>query len=252
MENQNKKTKKGILYLIPSLLGAKASVDTLSPQVIKIINEVDILLSEKAKTTRALLGRLPIKKPLQEFDIRPLNVHTTEDEVESYLQLLRAGNTIGIISEAGCPGVADPGSFLVRLAHYYNIAVVPLAGPCSILLGLMGSGLNGQNFAFVGYLAKEKQKRIKRILELEKISSRENQTQIFIETPYRSHHLFSDLVENLRPDTRLAIAADLTLPTQFIAQKSVFEWQKIKRSIVLKNKYVVFLIHAGAYFSQRE
>ncbi len=247
MNKQNSEAKKGILYLIPTLLGPEASANILSRQVIEAIHKVDILLSEKPKTTRAFLKQIPIRRPIQKFDIRLLDIHTSKEEMKEYLGLLRNGKTIGIVSEAGCPGVADPGSSLVRLAHNENIIVMPLSGPCSVLLALMGSGLNGQNFAFIGYLPKKKQRRIKKIIDLEKTSFKNNQTQIFIETPYRSHHLFSDLIENLKPDTDLGLAVDLTFPTQFIATKTVFQWQRIKRKVSLKNRQVVFLIYASTH-----
>lgn len=242
-----RKNKKGGLYLIPTPLGDEASIKTIPPQVIEIINQVDVLLSEKAKTTRTFLKRIPLKKPIQEFDIQPLNLHTKKERVEEYANLLQKGKIIGIVSEAGSPGVADPGSRLVRLAHHNNIEVVPLVGPSSILLALMASGLSGQNFAFIGYLPKERQKRIKRIIELEEISSKNNQTQIFMETPYRSHHLFNDLVGNLRPNTDLTVAADLTLPTQFIATRPVSRWRKAKKDVHLKDRHVVFLIYRGKH-----
>ena len=153
-----------------------------------------------------------------------------------------AGKDVGLLSEAGCPCVADPGSLLVQCAHEKGIEVVPLVGPSSLMLALMGSGLNGQNFAFVGYLPKEQSARIQKLKELERTAKSKGQTQLFIETPYRNNHMIEDILAHCQPDTRLCLAADLTMPTQFIQTKTVSEWRKAKSD--LDKRPTVFLLGA--------
>lgn len=233
---------KNTFYLIPSILGPGGSIKTISPEIIEAINGLDVILCEKPKATRAFLKSLKIKKPIREFEFFELNLHTKREELEQYLQMILKGKRVGIIPEAGCPGIADPGSDLVSLAHQNGIIVKPLAGPCSIILALMGSGLNGQNFAFNGYLPKEKKPRIRKIIELEKLSFRTKQTQIFMETPYRAQHVFEDLLDNLKDDTVLSVAIDLTLPYELILSKEVYDFRKFKKDLNLKGRYVVFLI----------
>jgi 16S rRNA (cytidine1402-2'-O)-methyltransferase len=220
-------TKQGILYLIPTTLGDTAeTADVLPVKVNAVINTIDEYIVENEKSARHYLKKMGIKKPLPEIILHPLNQHTESQEIASYLNSIHLGKNIGVISEAGCPGVADPGADVVKLAHEKNITVVPLVGPSSILLSLMASGFNGQNFAFNGYLPKERSERIKKIKELERLATVRNQTQLFIETPYRNTHLLEDIVANCEKQTKLCIACDVTLPSEFIKTKSISEWKK--------------------------
>lgn len=218
---------KGILYLIPTTLGETAETAEVIPTKINLlINTIDEYIVENEKTARHYLKKLGIKKPLQEIVLHALNQHTAPQEISGFLNSINEGKNIGVISEAGCPGVADPGSEVVRLAHLNNIRVIPLVGPSSILLALMASGFNGQSFAFNGYLPKERGDRIKKIKELEKLVYNKSQTQLFIETPYRNTHLLEDILSNCEAKTRLCVACDITLPTEYIKTKSIGEWKK--------------------------
>jgi 16S rRNA (cytidine1402-2'-O)-methyltransferase len=218
---------KGILYLIPTTLGDTAeTMDVLPVRVNNIINMVDEYIVENEKSARHYLKKMGIRKPLQEIILHPLNQHTESQAISSYLNSIENGKHIGVISEAGCPGVADPGAEVVKLAHEKNIKVVPLVGPSSILLSLMASGFNGQNFTFNGYLPKERGERIKKIKDLESIAIRKDQAQLFIETPYRNMHLLEDLIANCEKQTKLCIACDVTLSTEFIKTKRISEWKK--------------------------
>lgn len=218
---------KGSLYLIPTTLGDTAETSEVIPvKINELINTIDEYIVENEKTARHYLKKLGIKKPLQEIVLHVLNQHTQPLEISGFLKSINEGKSIGVISEAGCPGVADPGSEVVRLAHLSNIKVIPLVGPSSILLAMMASGFNGQNFAFNGYLPKERADRIKKIKELEKLVYNKSQTQLFIETPYRNMHILEDILANCETKTRLCIACDITLPTEFIKTKSIGEWKK--------------------------
>lgn len=218
---------KGALYLIPTTLGETAETAEVIPtKIYEVINTIDEYIVENEKTARHYLKKLGIKKPLQKIILHPLNQHTQPVEISTYLNSIKEGKNIGVISEAGCPGVADPGSEVVRLAHLNNIQVIPLVGPSSILLAIMASGFNGQSFTFNGYLPKERSERIKKIKDLEKLVYNKNQTQLFIETPYRNMHILEDVLANCELKTKLCIACDITLPTEFIKTKSIGEWKK--------------------------
>lgn len=233
---------KGKLYLIPTTLGDTAeTTDVIPLKVNELINKIDEYIVENEKSARHYLKKIGIKKPLQEIILHPLNQHTQVQEISSYLNSIQQGKDIGVISEAGCPGVADPGADVVKLAHEKNIDVIPLVGPSSILLSLMASGFNGQNFAFNGYLPKERGERIKKIKELEMLVYKRKQTQMFIETPYRNMHLLEDILNACENKTRLCIACDITLPTEFIKTKSVFDWKKQLPDI--NKKPTIFLIY---------
>ena len=218
---------KGTIYLIPTTLGDNAeTADVIPVKVNRIINSIDEYIVENEKSARHYLKKMGIQKSLQEIILHPLNQHTESNEISGYLNSINLGKNIGIISEAGCPGIADPGAEVVKLAHQKNIKVVPLVGPSSILLALMASGFNGQSFAFNGYLPKERSERIKKIKELEKLAKEKSQTQLFIETPYRNMHLLEDILSSCDNRTSLCIACDITLSTEFIKTKSVFDWKK--------------------------
>lgn len=217
---------KGTLYLIPTTLGDTAeTADVIPIKVRAIINQIDEYIVENEKSARHYLKKMGIQKPLQEIILHPLNEHTPAQNIAGYLKSITEGKNMGIISEAGCPGVADPGAEVVAIAHKRNIQVIPLVGPSSILLALMASGFNGQSFTFHGYLPKERTERIKKIKELEK-AAQKGQTQLFIETPYRNLHLLEDLLGSCSGTSLLCIACDITLPTEFIRTKSVNDWKK--------------------------
>lgn len=230
----------GKIYLIPTTLGEN-SIHTIPEYVKQIIFSIDELIVENEKTARHFLKEVGIKKSLQEIILHPLNKRTEEKDLESYLKNIFSGKNIGIISEAGCPAVADPGAEIVRIAHRKNIQVVPLVGANSILLALMASGMNGQNFVFHGYLPIDKNERRKKIKELEQKSARENQTQLFMETPFRNQQLLQDIVDSCSANTLLCIATDLMLATEFVQTKSISQW---KNSLPEINKRpTIFLIY---------
>ena len=231
---------RGTLYLIPTTLG-ETEIDLVIPNQIKnIINTIDEYIVENEKSARRYLRKLGIKKPLDEIVLHPLNEHTPPEVFSSYLKSIEEGKNIGIISEAGCPAIADPGAEIVKLAHQKNIKVAPLVGPSSILLALMASGFNGQNFCFHGYLPKERNERIKKLKELERTAQQKNQTQIFIETPYRNQHILEDIIANCNSTTQLCIACDVSLPDEFIQTKTVNEWKK--RIPNINKRPAVFLL----------
>lgn len=227
--------KPGTLYLIPSALGASVTEsDTLShiiPEAVKDITaSLSYLIAENAKSARAHLKEIAKTRklhfPIQQIRIAELNVRTEKNMLPALLEPILAGQDGGLISEAGVPAVADPGANLVDLAHQAGVPVRPLVGPSSILLALMASGLNGQRFAFHGYLPSRPAERARQIRTLENRSRQEKETQIFIETPYRNQALMEALCENCRPSTRLCIATDLTLATESIQTRAISQWQK--------------------------
>jgi 16S rRNA (cytidine1402-2'-O)-methyltransferase len=234
--------EKGILYLIPTTLGDTAeTADVIPVKVNRVINTIDEYIVENEKSARHYLKKTGIQKPLQEIILHSLNQHTATHEISAYLDAISQGKNIGIISEAGCPGIADPGADVVRIAHERNIKVVPLVGPSSIFLALMASGFNGQNFAFNGYLPKERADRVKKIKELERLAQQKNQTQLFIETPYRNEHVLGDILSSCDGATRLCIACDITLPTEFIQTRTVAAWKKQIPDI--NKRPAIFLIY---------
>lgn len=234
---------KGSLYLIPVPLGSGAARDVLPESVIGQARRLRHFVAENAKTARAFLKSLPTDTPLQQIDIRELNEHTPKDALPGLLAPLLAGHDVGLVSEAGCPAVADPGAALVALAHEAGIVVHPLIGPSSILLALMGSGLSGQHFAFHGYLPAKDDLRHRKIRELENESRREQRTQLFIETPYRNLRLFQALLDACAAQTRLGIATDLTLPSQHIMTMRCGDWKR--RDIPpIDKRPTVFLLQA--------
>jgi 16S rRNA (cytidine1402-2'-O)-methyltransferase len=194
--------------------------------VLAHIQPLTYFVVEQAKTARAFLKAAGTEKPLQELALEELNEHTKPTELDRLLAPLRAGHDVGLLSEAGCPAVADPGSDLVHRAHQRNIPVMPHIGPSSLLLALMGSGLGGQRFAFHGYLPQDETGRKQALSRLEDESRRQGITQIVIETPYRNRAFFESLINGLKPETQVCVAADLTMPSQLIATKSVQAWKK--------------------------
>jgi 16S rRNA (cytidine1402-2'-O)-methyltransferase len=234
--------KQGSIYLIPTTLGDTAeTADVIPVKIYQVINTIDEYIVENEKSARHYLKKLGIVKPLQEIVLHPLNKHTDVKQIGSYLNSIYEGKNIGVISEAGCPGVADPGADVVKLAHKKKIKVIPLVGPSSILLALMASGFNGQSFAFNGYLPKERDERIKKIKELEKLVQQKHQTQLFIETPYRNMHLMEDVLGTCNSETLLCIACDISLPTEFIKTKTIKDWKTQLPDI--NKRPAIFLIY---------
>ncbi|MGB2386388.1 MAG: SAM-dependent methyltransferase [Flavobacteriaceae bacterium] len=218
----------GKLYLIPNTLGDVAPLETMPISIKKIIEEVDIYIVENEKSARRFIKSVSASKPQSELRLFPLNKFTAPSEIPAYLQPCKQGISVGLISDAGCPGVADPGAEVVRLAHQNSIKVVPLVGPSSILLAMMSSGMNGQNFAFNGYLPIDKNERKIKLKQLEKRSFEEQQAQLFIETPYRNQKLLEDMCRILHQNTRICLAIDLTLQTEYIKTQKVSQWKTTK------------------------
>lgn len=233
----------GTLYLIPVPLGATPPAESLPANVLATIHPLQHFVVEQAKTARAFLKAAGTATVLQELQLEELNEHTRAAELDRLLAPLRAGHDVGLLSEAGCPAVADPGANLVALAQQEGIKVVPLIGPSSLLLALMASGLNGQRFAFQGYLPAKEVERSKTLRELEAESRKRQQTQIFIETPYRNKALFEAILQNCQPATRVTVATDLTLPGESVQTFSVQAWKK-KTPPDLERRPTVFLLLA--------
>jgi len=237
-------TVLGKLYLIPTTLGDHEDPNDVLPQTIKrTIDFINDYIVENEKTARRFIKQVHPEKKQPELHISLLNKRTEESELKEMIEPLLHGKNVGLMSEAGCPGVADPGAAIVKLAHEKGIQVIPLVGPSSILLAMMGSGMNGQSFAFNGYLPIDKSERKTAIRNFEKLSSDKNQSQLFIETPYRNNKFVEDLLQALQPDTRLCIAADITLPTEFIRTLKVSDWKKNLPD--LQNRPAIFIIHRG-------
>lgn len=215
----------GTLYLIPCTLGDTPAEQVLPPHVIALARKLKLFVVEQPKTARQFLSALKHEQPIQSLHFASLNEHSDPRDLAELLAPLVAGEDLGIISEAGCPGIADPGADLVLLAHRKGIRVVPLVGPSSILLALMASGLNGQCFTFHGYLPIEEAARNKAIATLEAESAKRKQTQLFIETPYRNEKLFTALLTHCRPQTLLCVATDITLPDEQIQTRSIELWK---------------------------
>lgn len=232
---------KGKLYLIPTTLGEMNHEDVLPETIKRVLTFIDDYIVENEKTARRFIKSVLPEKVQSTLRISLLNKHTDSTEYSKMIAPCLSGMNVGLMSEAGCPGVADPGAVIVRLAHEKGIQVVPLVGPSSILLAMMASGMNGQNFAFNGYLPIDKSEKKSTLKNFEKISQDRNQSQIFIETPYRNNKLFEDLVQTLQPNTQLCIATDITLPTEYIKTMRVADWKKTK--VDLHNRPCIFIIH---------
>ncbi|TVQ68916.1 MAG: SAM-dependent methyltransferase [Balneolaceae bacterium] len=232
----------GRLFLIPTPLGPHPENQVLPEHVIRTVHRLDTFFVERIRQANSFLRW--INHPVPDFKCRfyELNKHTPGEDLLEMVSLLKNGSDGGIITEAGCPGVADPGSELVRLAHESGIDVVPLTGPSSILLALMASGMNGQAFAFHGYLPRPGRERTERIRFLENESAKRNLTQVFMETPYRNNDLLKELVRELADTTRLCVASDLTLPEEQIISCRVTDWRK--RKVDLDKRPSIFLLLA--------
>ncbi|WP_250451961.1 SAM-dependent methyltransferase [Caballeronia sp. ATUFL_M2_KS44] len=237
----------GVLYLIPNTLGegdADALAHVLPEPVRTQAAALGYYIGENAKTTRAFLKKVGTVRPIQEIEIRELNVNTPPAEIDKLLAPILAGADAGLVSEAGCPAVADPGALLVRRAHQRGVKVVPFVGPSSILLALMASGMNGQSFAFNGYLPVDAAERGKRLRELEQLSRKANQTQIFIETPYRNRQMLDTLIAACAPSTLICVAVDLTLPGETIVTRTAADWKKAAAP-ELQKRPAIFLLLAS-------
>ena len=235
----------GKLYLIPVTLDTSDSItdpmDVLPQTVKRAVALIDDYIVENEKTARKFIKSIQPEKVQATLRLSALNKRTELSEHSKMIQPCLEGKNVGLMSEAGCPGVADPGAAIVKMAHEKGIQVVPLVGPSSILLAMMGSGMNGQSFAFNGYLPIEKGEKKTALKSFETLSQQKNQSQLFIETPYRNNKLLEDLLQALQPSTHLCIAADITLPTEYIKTLRVQDWKKTK--IDLHNRPTIFIIH---------
>jgi len=233
---------KGKLYLIPSPLGDNDPAEVIPEPVLSLLPTLDCFVVEEIRTARRYLSRAGLKGHIEGLEFHELNEHTTPAQVASLVRLFDGGRNVGLISEAGLPAVADPGADLVALCHREGIGVVPLVGPSSLMLALMASGLNGQSFAFVGYIPAKTEERKAAIKRLEKRSAAERQTQILIETPYRNDALLTDLLSGCSGKTRLCVAANITQPDAFIRTDTVARWKE--RPVTIGKRPCVFLILA--------
>ncbi len=233
----------GTLYLIPTPLGEHAA-HTLPDYVVGHLHRLDYFLAERARTARRFISSTRPPRPIDELVFFELNKRTSAEELPALLQPARDGHDMGVLSEAGCPGVADPGARIIELAHGEGLQVVPLPGPSSILLALMASGMNGQRFCFLGYLSPKKERLGKELQQLEKESARLGQTQIFMETPYRNNAVVEQALGSLLPKTRFCIAADLTTPEEWIGSRTIAEW-KANPPPDLHKRPAIFLLLAG-------
>jgi len=233
----------GTLYLIPVPLGPTAPEESLPASVLSAVRPLAHFIVEQPKSARAFLKAVATDVPLQELQLAELNEHTPPQALERLLLPLRAGHDVGLLSEAGCPAVADPGASLVALAQQEDIRVAPLIGPSSLLLALMASGLNGQRFAFHGYLPAKETGRTRALRDLESESRRLRQTQIWIETPYRNQQLFTTALEVCDPATRLTLATDLTLPGESVVTRTIRRWKK-QAPPAIERRPTVFLLLA--------
>ncbi|MEB8345707.1 SAM-dependent methyltransferase [Flavobacteriaceae bacterium KMM 6898] len=232
----------GKLYMIPTTLGDNEPLEVLPISIKRAIEEIDYYIVENEKTARRFIKKINSKKFQPDLHLELLNKFTEPEAIPTFLDPCLQGHNVGIISEAGCPGIADPGADVVRIAHQKGIQVVPLVGPSSILLALMASGMNGQSFTFNGYLPIDSSEKKGAIKRMEKISRELNQAQIFIETPYRNDKLMADLLRTLSSSCMVCIACDITLSTEYIATKSVLEWQNVP--LDLHKRPTIFIIQA--------
>lgn len=236
----------GKLFLIPNTLGETRIEKVIPAEVVSLIKQIKVFASENPKNTRRFLKKIDRNINVDELTFLELNEHSEHQTIISYIQWLKV-NDIGIISEAGCPGIADPGAELVELAHQNQYEVVPLVGPSSILLSLIASGFNGQNFSFNGYLPIQSSERQRALKSFEKQSAAENRTQIFIETPYRNQKLLEEMLRILNSQTLLSIACDITTENEYIKVMSIKDWKKEKPDI--NKRPAIFLIYAGKHIS---
>lgn len=230
------------LYLVPSPLGDVEIRNVIPSVVFERISHITHFAVEEIRSARRYLSKLGFKGNIESLNFYEINEHSTQKDIEDIFAVLKGGNDMALISEAGLPAVADPGAALVALAHKEDIEVVPFVGPSSLMMALMSSGLNGQCFAFCGYIPVKKEDRRKRLKELEIRSKKYSETEIIIETPYRNDSLFDDILSTLQPQTKVTVAANITMPDQYIRTKSVAQWRRCKTEI--NKRPCVFLIYA--------
>ncbi|SIQ58196.1 SAM-dependent methyltransferase [Maribacter ulvicola] len=240
MSTQN--GKSGKVYLIPTTLGEMPPLEVLPISIKQTIEKLDYYVVENEKTARRFIKKISPRKSQPSLKLFVLNKFTEATDIPSFLNPCLDGFDVGILSEAGCPGIADPGAAVVKIAHDKNIQVIPLVGPSSILLALMASGMNGQNFAFNGYLPIDSSDRKKYIKNLERKSKEDSQSQVFIETPYRNNKMLEELIKTLAPSTRICVAADITLPTEYIKTKTAINWKR--ENVDLHKRPAIFIIQA--------
>ncbi|MFA6178335.1 MAG: SAM-dependent methyltransferase [Candidatus Methylopumilus sp.] len=240
---QSKKSlNKGTLYMVPVTLGDDIISKALPQDVVAIAQNLDTFIVEDEKTARRFLGAIKSARPVREITLLVLNEHTTDKELPALLAPLVQGKNVGLMSDAGCPGIADPGAKVAELAHRQGIRVAPLVGPSSILLSLMASGFNGQRFTFLGYIPSDKNARVMKLKEIERNSQKLNETQIFIETPYRNQHLLEDILSNCNPATRLCVARNVSLQTELIVSKPIAAWKQLELPDLHKQPTVFLLL----------
>jgi len=230
----------GKLYLIPTTLGENEPLEVLPISIKRAIENIDFYVVENEKSARRFIKKISPRKSQPGLKLELLNKYTEPQAIPAFLNPCLNGHDVGIISEAGAPGIADPGSEVVKFAHEKNIQVVPLVGPSSIFMALMASGMNGQNFAFNGYLPIDSSERKNAIKRLERLSKENDQSQLFIETPYRNDKLFAELIKALSKNTMLCIACDITLPTEYIATKTISDWKNTP--VELHKRPAIFII----------
>ena len=242
MTMESNPKNKGRLLLIPSPIGDNPPEEVIPEAVLEVLRRIKVFVVEETRTARRYLSRAGLKGHIDELEFHELNEHTRPEEVEGYIRLFDNGTDIGLVSEAGLPAVADPGAQLVELAHKNGIRVIPFVGPSSLMLALMASGLNGQSFAFWGYLPVKTEERKSRLKTLEKQSCMTGQTQIFIETPYRNDSMLKDILSCCNENTKICVAAGLTEPDALIRTLRVQEWKKT--GVTIGKRPCVFLLLA--------
>lgn len=236
--------RPGTLYLIPTPLGGDDAIAVLAGSTLRVLQTLNSFIVENPKTARQFLKLAGYPRPLQGVEFHTLDEHTAHARLPELLAPLLAGRDCGLLSEAGCPAVADPGAALVRLAHTNGIRVVPLVGPSAVLLALMAAGLNGQRFTFHGYLPVDRDRRQAKLLELERDSLRYDRTQIFIETPYRNQALLQAVIASCRDDTLLCLATDVTLTTEAIHTRTIAAWKE--RPPDINRRPTMFLLYRSS------
>lgn len=232
----------GKLYLIPTTLGDNEPLEVLPISIKKAVENIDYYIVENEKSARRFIKKISPRKSQSKIHIELLNKYTDATTITTFLNPCSSGHDVGVLSEAGCPAIADPGADIVQLAHEKKLQVIPLVGPSSVILALMASGFNGQNFAFNGYLPIEINERKKAIKRLEKRAKEEGQSQIFIETPYRNNKLFQELLKSLELNTQLCIACDLTLASEFILAKNIRDWRS--EQLDINKRPAIFILQA--------
>ena len=235
--------KPGVLYLIPTPLGENPPLEVLPLTVKKIIEDQNHFIIENEKAARRFIKKIAPNKNQDQLILYPLNKFITQEETETYLDQCKAGISMALFSDAGCPGIADPGSVIVAKAHRLGIQVKPIVGPSSLILAMMSSGMNGQNFAFNGYLPIEQKKRRQAIIKFEKKAIKDNQAQLFIETPYRSDSLLNELLKVLLSNTLLCVGCDLSLKNEYIKTLTISQWKNEKAN--LNKRPCIFIIEGS-------